>query len=180
MFFKRNIEHEKICTMKSIRIIVFVFLSTITFSLFSLGGEVPGKVVSVIDGNTIEFLSSDNETFRFVLSGIDCPELGQEFGEEAKKHLEKLLKGREIILTIEGKDRLGNKMGSITLPRGKDPRMELLENGLAWTQERNSNREFEVIQEEAKKKRKGLWKQENPVAPWVFRRQQSMQSPKGG
>lgn len=152
------------------------------FSLsgFSLPPEVSGKVISVIDGNTVEFRTFDNETFTFVLAGIDCPELDQEFGAEAKRLLEKLLLGKEAILAVEKKDRFGNKVGGIRLLKGGDPRVELLEKGLAWTQEKNPNLEFEAIKEAAKNRGRGLWKQENPTAPWTFRRQQSMLAAKAG
>ncbi len=135
---------------------------------------ISGKVISVIDGNTIEFKTSDNETFKFVLSGIDAPELNQEFGEEAKKLLEKILSGETASILIEGKDRLGNRVGSLIYKKNKDPRLDLLEKGLAWTAERNPKPEFEIIKEAAKSQEKGLWAQSNPIPPWTFRRQQTM------
>jgi endonuclease YncB( thermonuclease family) len=156
-----------------------LFLS-ISFISSSFPIEISGKVSAVIDGNTIEFISSENETFNFVLAGIDCPELNQEFGGEARDYLEKMLAGKSVKLLLEGKDRFGNRVGSVQLLNGKDPRIALLQNGLAWTLEKSINEEFENLKEEARNKRLGLWKQENPVAPWVFRRQQSMLSPKMG
>ena len=51
-----------------------------------------GKVVTVIDGNTLEVVGEDNETYKILLYGIDCPELEQEFGARAKKLLEKLVR----------------------------------------------------------------------------------------
>jgi micrococcal nuclease len=136
--------------------------------------EITGKVVAVIDGNTVEFQTADNETFKFVLSGIDAPELNQEFGSEAKKLLERLVSGQSAIIFIEGKDRLGNRVGSLVYGKNKDPRHELLERGLAWTAEKNPKPEFETIKEAAKSKEKGLWELPNPTPPWIFRRQQSM------
>ena len=155
------------------------------FSLVFLNGntapiEIAGKVENVVDGNTIQFLSTDNESFKFILSGIDCPELNQEFGNEAKEFLENLLKGKMVILIIGSKDRFGNQVGSLKLSEGQDPRIDLLKKGLAWTQEKNPNREFENIKDDAKGKRIGLWSQVNPTAPWTYRRQQSMISPKTG
>lgn len=139
---------------------------------------ISGKVIAVIDGNTIEFQSSDNETFKFVLSGIDAPELNQEYGDEAKKLLEKLLNEEEAIIVIEGKDRLGNRVGSLTYKKDRDPRLELLEKGLAWTAEKNPKPEFELLKEAAKSHEKGLWEQPDPTPPWTFRRQQTMLRPK--
>jgi micrococcal nuclease len=136
--------------------------------------EIAGKVIAVVDGNTVEFQAADNEVFKFVLSGIDAPELSQEFGEEAKKFLEKLVVGEEAVITIEGKDRLGNRVGVLKYGRDKDPRPELLEKGLAWTAEKNPKTEFENLKEAAKSHGKGLWEQPNPTPPWTFRRQQTM------
>lgn len=144
------------------------------FTAIALPAEIKGKVSSVIDGNTIEFTSQENETFKLVLSGIDCPELNQAFGDEAKRLLERLADGKEGVVIVEGKDRFGNRVGSLFFTNNRDPRVDLLEKGLAWTAEKNPKPEFEVLKESAKNKGKGLWNQENPVAPWSFRRQQTM------
>jgi endonuclease YncB( thermonuclease family) len=85
-----------------------------------------------------------------------------------------------VTIIVESKDRSGNRVGSIRLSKGQDPRIDLLKKGLAWTQEKNPNPEFENLKEEAKRNRMGLWSQENPVAPWIHRRQQSMLAPKMG
>lgn len=147
----------------------------LVFSVAAANSEgITGKVISVIDGNTIEFQTADNEVFKFVLSGIDAPELNQEFGQEAKKFLEKLVAGEEAVITIEGKDRLGNRVGTLKYGKDKDPRAELLEKGLAWTAEKNPKPEFEILKEAAKSHEKGLWEQPNPTPPWTFRRQQTM------
>jgi endonuclease YncB( thermonuclease family) len=55
-----------------------------------------------------------------------------------------------------------------------DPRFELLKEGLAWTSERNPIEELEVLKEKARESSLGLWKEETPTPPWIFRRQQTM------
>ena len=140
--------------------------------------EISGKVLSVIDGNTLEFQTSDNETFKLVLAGIDAPELNQEFGEEARKLLDKVVTGEAATVVIEGKDRLGNRIGSLLYRNDKDPRVELLKRGLAWTSEKNTNPKFESLRAEAKSQEKGLWGKPNPTPPWIFRRQQTMMTAK--
>jgi endonuclease YncB( thermonuclease family) len=74
---------------------------------------------------------------------------------------------------IQGKDRWGNRL-AVVLIDGKDPREELLQEGLAWTAERNPIETFESIKEKAKQKGKGLWKDQEPTPPWIYRRQQTM------
>lgn len=135
--------------------------------------ELAGKVVTVIDGNTIEIVTAENETYKIILQGIDSPELEQEYGDKAKKYLEKLVLNKSVSVKIQGKDRLGNRLGIIEM-EGEDPRHELLKEGLAWTSEKNPIADLEMIKEKAREKGKGLWKDENPTAPWVFRRQQTL------
>jgi len=136
--------------------------------------ELSGKVIAVIDGNTIEVITRENETYKILLHGIDCPELEQDFGDKAKKYLEKLLLNKSISVTIQGKDRLGNRLGVIIVEGTEDPRYELLKEGLAWTSEKNPIADLELIKEKAREKGKGLWKEGNPTAPWIFRRQQTL------
>ena len=136
--------------------------------------EIAGKVVSVIDGNTLEVVGEDNETYKILLHGIDCPELEQEYGAKAKKLLEKLVLEKEVHVKIQGKDRWGNRLGVILVNGKADPRFELLKEGLAWTSEKNPIEELEVLKEKARETSTGLWKEENPTPPWIFRRQQTM------
>jgi endonuclease YncB( thermonuclease family) len=133
---------------------------------------ISGKVVSVIDGNTIEVLTADNETYKLMLHGIDCPELEQDYGDAAKKHLEKILSDKQINAEVQGKNRYGVRQVVIVMD-DVDLRHELLKKGLAWTSEVNPLPDLESLKEEAREKGKGLWKENDPTPPWVFRRQQT-------
>ena len=158
--------------------ILYALLGTL-ISFAALGNEeVTGRVVSVIDGNTIEVATPDNETYKIIFHGIDCPEIDQEFGEKAKRVLEKLILEKNVSVQFQGKDRWGNRLAIVLIDGEIDPRVELLEQGLAWTSERNPIVELEAVREKAKEKGKGLWKEENPTPPWIFRRQQTMLQPK--
>jgi micrococcal nuclease len=156
--------------MKSIE---FALLGLLLSSMVLKAEVISGKVVAVIDGNTLEIFTPDNETYKILLYGIDCPELGQEYGERAKMFLEKLVLNKSVNAEIQGKDRWGNRL-AVVLIEGKDPREELLEEGLAWTAERNPIETFESIKEKAKQKGKGLWKDQEATPPWIYRRQQTM------
>lgn len=156
--------------MKSIG---FALLGLLLSSVMLRAEVIAGKVVTVIDGNTLEVFTPENETYKILLFGIDCPELGQEYGEKAKRYLEKLILNKEVSVEIQGKDRWGNRLG-IILIEGVDPREGLLQEGLAWTSEKNPIEAFELMKEKSKEKGKGLWKEENPTPPWIFRRQQTM------
>jgi len=139
--------------------------------------QITAKVVSVIDGNTLEIVGNDNEKRKILLAGIDSPELTQEYGEKARKFLEKMALEKNVTVEITGKDRTGTPLAIVTI-ENKDPRHELLKEGLAWTAERNPLPDLEEIRAKAQEKGKGLWKQENPTPPWTYRREQSMLTPK--
>jgi micrococcal nuclease len=140
--------------------------------------NVTGRVTAVIDGNTVVFTSQDNKIQKVLLVGIDSPELKQEYGHEAKKFLEKLILNKEVVVQFKGKDRLGNPLALVMINGRNDPRVELLKEGLAWTAEKNPSEDLEPYKSFAKRKGRGLWKQENPVPPWAYRRNQSIPKPK--
>ncbi|MBT1701977.1 thermonuclease family protein [Chryseosolibacter indicus] len=158
--------------------LLFLLLIMGSSSIASTEKEMKGRVVGVIDGNTLEVIDDKEEKQKIVLAGIDCPDAGQEYAKEAKRFLEKLVLRQEITFTIVGKDRLGNNLAVLKVKRNVDPRVELLKEGLAWTAERNPLPELEAYRLEAEKNQKGLWKEENPTPPWLYRRQQSMMEAK--
>jgi micrococcal nuclease len=160
------------------KMMILLLVGFVHFSLFA-DDTVSGKVISVIDGNTLEVVGDDNEVHKVQLAGIDCPELGQEYGDRAKAYLQNRILDKEVVVTFIGKDRWGNYLATVMINGTIDIRLELLEEGLAWTAERNPLSELETVKEEAREKEKGLWKLDNPTPPWVYRRQQTMMQVKG-
>ena len=161
--------------MKKVIFTSFMFL---LLSGVAMSAGLQGKVVSVIDGNTLKVAGTDGQTYHLLLAGIDCPELKQSFGQEAKKCLEKLTLGKKVDFEVTGKDRMGN-MTAIILVNGKsDPRIQLLKEGLAWTDESRPEADLELHRTSSQLKKKGLWKDGNPTPPWIFRREQSMSEAK--
>ncbi len=140
--------------------------------------EIKGVVTKIVDGNTIEVTAFNQEVYTMMLLGIDSPEPGQPFAENAKGLLSKLLQGKKVKIVVHGKDRLGNRLGVIQMPDGIDPRHELLKAGLAWTSEKAPMPELEALREEARNNSRGLWGSPDPTPPWTYRRQQSMLQPK--
>ena len=136
--------------------------------------EIKGKVTSVIDGNTLEITVSEKEKYIVLLHGIDSPDPGQNFADDARKLVEKLLLNKNVTIAIHGKDRTGNRMGDIRVEGVPDPKRELIRQGLAWTTDVDPLGELESLKEHAKAQGLGLWSEENPMPPWMYRRQQSM------
>ncbi len=157
---------------------ITILFGVIFLSVVVMATPTNGKVVLVIDGNTVEVAGVDGETKRVMLIGIDSPELGQAYGDVAKKYLEKLVLRKNVSLSIKGKDRWGNLLGEILVNGVDDPRVDMLKEGLAWTAEKNPNPELEPYRSFAQQKGRGLWKEENPTPPWLYRRQQTMMEAK--
>lgn len=153
------------------------FLLAAASSVYALN-EVTGKVVKVFDGNTVEVAGDDNQTHKVILVGIDCPELGQNFGESAKNFLERKILQKKVTVKFQGKDRWGNQLALVMINGDVDPRIDLLKEGLAWTSEKNPHPDLEPHRTKAEEKGKGLWDDENPTPPWTYRRQQTMLQPK--
>jgi endonuclease YncB( thermonuclease family) len=144
-------------------------------SVIALPQEWSAKVIKVIDGNTLEIKTTDNEIYKVLLKNIDCPEIEQSYGEEAKRLTEKLLLKKKVTVVIMGKDRWGNRLVDITLSNGKDINQELLKKGYAWHNTRlSSSSKLKSLEASAKHQKVGLWTNDEPTPPWIFRRQQTM------
>jgi len=163
VFFGTTLRYPKqeFMRMRKAAILALAFVSSIVFA----ENEITGKVVSVIDGNTVELVTDQSESYKITLFGIDSPELGQDYGDKAQKFLQQLALDKIVNVRIQGKDRWGNRLGIVLIEGKVDPRLELLQEGLAWTAERNPIQELESIKEKAREKGKGLWKEKDPTPP---------------
>src|SRR5258708_19088941 len=57
---------------------------------------VPGKVISVTDGNNILLSIKNNKRFLVHLVGIDAPTLDQPFGRESQRFLQLMVLGKKV------------------------------------------------------------------------------------
>jgi micrococcal nuclease len=167
--------HKRIYMKKLIMIAIASCVICITTRA---NDEIVGNVISVIDGNTLEIAGNDNQVYKVLLAGIDCPEIGQEYGDQAKKFLERLVLRKDVTVRFQGKDRRGNHLAIVMIKGNKDLRVDILKEGLAWTSEKDPSPDLEEYKTSARQKGKGLWKEDNPVPPWTYRREQSMLQPK--
>ena len=80
--------------------------------------EFAGKVVGVSDGDTITVLR-DRAPVKVRLKGIDCPEMGQDFGSRAKSVTSELAFGKVVKVHPSGQDRYGRTVANVVLPDGR-------------------------------------------------------------
>mgnify|MGYP001288358451 CR=1 FL=1 len=68
-------------------------------------------MIRVVDGDTIDVLTDAKETIRIRLHGIDCPERGQPFGNNATQALKASILGNVVKVVSHGQDRYDRTIG---------------------------------------------------------------------
>jgi micrococcal nuclease len=147
--------------------------------------DVAGKVVAVLDGDTIDILNGDKTTPRIRFNGIDCPEKGQPFGNNAKEFLSQTIAGKVVRIVEQDTDRYGRTIADVYLPAdvayaGSNPagailpdmflNRELVQRGLAWHYKTYSDDERLAEDEDrARADKLGLLSDPRHVAPWEWR-----------
>jgi len=127
-----------------------------------------GRVVKVHDGDTVTVLAGGAER-RVRLAGIDAPERGQPYGSASRRALALLVGGRGVEVIESGTDSYGRTLGRVRVA-GTDVNAAQVRDGYAWVYRRFENDLALVTQEaEAKAARRGLWRDPEPVPPWVWR-----------
>lgn len=79
--------------------------------------EYQSKVVRVLDGDTIEVLHNQHAE-RIRLRGIDCPEKGQAYGNNAMHAASALAFEKEVTLQTHGVDHYGRTLADVLMPDG--------------------------------------------------------------
>jgi len=139
----------------------------------SVFAEVPSDAVQfklkrISDGDTVV----TTEHTRIRLWGIDTPERDQRYGTDATAALTEILNNQKLYLETKDVDRYGRTVGVIYTADGNEVNLELVCDGHAWWYERYAKRatDYEQCQADAQKNKRGLWSDEEPVAPWDWRR----------
>ena len=147
-----------------------ICLLTVTLASLAMAEEFSGRVVGVMDGDTITVLVGRDQR-RVRLAGVDAPEKGQAFGQRSKQALSQMVFGREVTVVSTGKDRYERTLGIVRLSDGSSLNERLVENGWAWHYTRYSkDRRLAELELRARAERRGLWADPRPVAPWEFRK----------
>ena len=100
-------------------------LLTITISLLpslAISADFTGKVVGVIDGDSIRVMH-EGKAEQIRLSGVDCPEKGQAFGNSAKQATSSLSFGKDVSVQPMTTDRYGRTVATVGLPNGMNRTM---------------------------------------------------------
>lgn len=136
---------------------------------------VQGRIVGIIDGDTVSLLDTSRRQHRIRISGIDAPEQTQPFGQRAKSSLAALAFDREA--SAECRTHRQFQETCVVRINGLDLGLEQLRAGMAWwyrpsevEEAPRTREEYERAAFEAKAQRLGLWADKNPIEPWNWRR----------
>ena len=130
-----------------------------------------GKVVKIADGDTFTLLVNNHDQVKVRLDGIDTPENKQSFGNKAKQYLSSMIWGVPVTVKVLKKDRYGRSIGKVSTAKVKDVNLEMIKAGYAWHyKEYNKDKSYASAENNARKRKLGIWKDKNPIKPQVFRK----------
>ena len=72
---------------------------------FASNEHYSGICVRVLDGDTVTIADEGQNLHRIRITGLDAPELGQPYGNQAKTELKELLLGKEVTIIPMGIDK---------------------------------------------------------------------------
>ncbi len=140
-------------------LIILIILTIYLISCSNLDLEGPYRVIKVIDGDTI--ILNNSERVRF--SGINAPEVGECFYEEAKHRLEGLILNKDIFLERDrtDKDKYGRLLRYVYFNKSL-VNLFLVQEGFVkvYHKYKSDTKRYEKLKEiedESKLFNKGLW-----------------------
>ena len=149
--------------MRTVTLLVFLLIAANAFA-----EPIVGKVVRVLDGDTLVLLANKTE-HKIQLAEIDAPEKEQPWGSKAKQALSEKVFRRKITVDVVATDSYGKVLGRIW--RGaRDISRELVAEGHAWVyRQYMTDKSLLNYERDAREQQLGLWSLENPVPPWEWR-----------
>ena len=143
--------------------------------LIACAEDYAGRIVGVVDGDTVDLLTANKALIRVRLAGIDAPEKGQPFGHMAKVILSSLVFHHQVVVSAHKKDRYGRLVGKVSVA-GVDANLQMVRRGYAWHYKRYESEQsaqdrdvYARAEVSARSARVGIWTQPDPVAPWDYR-----------
>lgn len=156
------------------REILAALLGTVTGS--ATAQSMTGRVVEVIDGDTVTILLQGRSQLRVRLAGIDAPEQKQAFGQRAKQHLAGLVFDKSVTVVGHKYDRYHRLVAKLIID-GHDANLDMVATGYAWHYKRYELEQsledrlaYGKAEAKARTERRGMWTDAAPVPPWDFRR----------
>lgn len=153
------------------------------------GGRFKGEIRSVDDGDSLRVRDRSGNIRQVRLAFIDAPEHDQPWGAEARENLKRLVVGGAVTVDWRERDRYGRYvgvawvsspdmpcLGRADCPHNLDLGHAQVASGFAWRyrayakhQDPQAQGQYEFSEQEARRRRIGLWRDPSPIPPWVWR-----------
>jgi endonuclease YncB( thermonuclease family) len=142
-----------------------------------------GYIVSISDGDTLTLLVG-RQQHRIRIAGIDAPEHFQSYGSRSRANLSRYAYGQNAKAECYKKDIYGRDVckvwvkpfGCSSCGKSLDVGLAQVSEGMAWWDRNHVNEQseedsgrYQSAETMAKLRRFGLWRDTNPVPPWVWR-----------
>ena len=146
-----------------------------------------GKVVTVVDGDTIVVRDEAAVRHETRIAGIDAPEIRQPYGGRARSHLAELAYTKRVTVIWYKRDAYRRLVGRILVessePCPHEPCAPALDAGwaqiaagLAWHDRQHAHEQaleerlrYAAAERAARSRRNGLWAEAYPMPPWRYR-----------
>lgn len=130
-----------------------------------------GKIIGIKDGDTVVVLDGLNNQTTLRLAEVDCPEKSQAFGTKAKQFTSDEIYLKQVKYIVTDIDRYGRSIAKIYYDNNKYLSEEIIRNGFGWQYKKYSTSKLLAkLEEEARKNKRGLWIDPNPIYPSDWRR----------
>jgi endonuclease YncB( thermonuclease family) len=134
-----------------------------------------GVVVGVVDGDTADVRLASG-MIRIRLHAIDAPEMGQPYGQAAKKALSALVFGKAVQVEPYQQDRYDRLVARLW-SGDTDVNAEMVKRGYAWTYRQYADDPaYCAFEKAARDSKRGLWQLplDQRAAPWEWRQRKSL------
>lgn len=132
-------------------------------------------MISIADGDSFTLMGADGRRIGVRIGGIDAPEKGQPFADQAREQLVRLLGEGNLNIEPIKTDPYGRQVSRVS-SRSEDVALKQIEAGLAWhfvryaaDQTPEERQKYARAEQFARQTRRGLWSAHDPVPPWVYR-----------
>ncbi|MCR4572621.1 MAG: thermonuclease family protein [Lentisphaeria bacterium] len=160
--------------MKYIPLIIVILMSMTSMAQYVMKPtehwlELRAHVTHFKDAKTFRIADERGIVHQLTLGAVEPPERGQPYFREALARVTELMKGKTIVVKHRYFDQKGQLLGQIYV-EGQWVNKILVEEGLAWYGDPDGDApELKAVAAQARKEKKGLWKNERAVPPWLHR-----------
>ena len=155
----------------------FLFILLICTVCIAQAEEFSGKIIAVLDGDTVLVARGKERPVKVRLADIDAPEKAQEYGMASRQSLQDMVLRKQVQINSKAVDDYGRLVADIIVG-GLNVNHEQVRRGMAWNYSRfRSSNKLAALQREAQLAKRGLWADALAIEPSQWRKQHPSAKP---